>query len=195
LSEVTIPGRGEYRFEHLVLDLNGTIALDGNIIEGVSDKLEFLSNMIDVLVVTADTRGKAQELGQSLRVRIHKVEPGDEQAQKLKLVQELGKDTTVSIGNSQQYVFVLCIIGRFRKLLVNKVLRYFTLLRGPHLFDYLCAIHCLSSCYSLELDSSWVNSSSISWLLVCHVSTPASAKAYPGPLPDNFSLVMITSGL
>jgi len=116
--EVAIPGRGEYRFEHLVLDLNGTITLDGNIIEGVSDRLGLLHNIIDVLVVTADTRGKAQELGQSLGVKIHKVKPGDEQAQKLRLVQELGKDTTVSIGNGSNDAFMLkgsslgiCVLG------------------------------------------------------------------------------------
>jgi len=118
LIEVTIPGRGEYRFEHLVLDLNGTISLDGNIIEGVSERLAILRGMIDILIVTADTRGRAQELGHSLRVKIHKVEPGDEQAQKLKLVQELGKDTTVSIGNGSNDALMLkksmlgiCVLG------------------------------------------------------------------------------------
>jgi len=118
LIEIAIPGRGEYKFEHLVLDLNGTLTLDGNIIEGVSDRLGLLRNIIDILVVTADTRSKAQELGQSLRVRIHKVKPGDEQAQKLKLVQELGKDTTVSIGNGsndalmlKESILGICILG------------------------------------------------------------------------------------
>jgi P-type E1-E2 ATPase len=118
MIEVTIPSRGEYKFEHLVLDLNGTIALDGNIIEGVSERLAILRSMIDILIVTADTRGKAQELGQNLRVKIHKVGSGDEQAQKLKLVQELGKETTVSIGNGSNDVFMLkesilgiCILG------------------------------------------------------------------------------------
>jgi len=118
LIEIAIPGRGEYKFEHLVLDLNGTLTLDGKIIEGVSDRLGLLRKTIDVLVVTADTRGKAQELGQSLRVKIHKVKPGDEQAQKLKLVQELGKDTTVSIGNGsndalmlKESILGICVLG------------------------------------------------------------------------------------
>ena len=118
MIEIAIPGRGEYKFEHLVLDLNGTLTLDGKIIEGVSDRLGLLRKTIDVLVVTADTRGKAQELGQSLRVKIHKVKPGDEQAQKLKLVQELGKDTTVSIGNGsndalmlKESILGICVLG------------------------------------------------------------------------------------
>ena len=40
MIEITIPGRGSYNFKHLVLDLNGTIALDGQIIEeGLSDEI------------------------------------------------------------------------------------------------------------------------------------------------------------
>jgi P-type E1-E2 ATPase len=118
LIEVTIPGRGGYRFEHLVLDLNGTIALDGSIIEGVPERLRLLRDLIDIIIVTADTRGKAQELEQDLRVKIHKVYPGDEQSQKFKVVQELGKETTVSVGNGSNDIFMLkesilgiCVLG------------------------------------------------------------------------------------
>lgn len=118
MIEVNIPGRGIYRFEHLVLDLNGTISVDGNIIEGVPERLELLRSFIDIIIVTADTRGRAQELGQSLRVKIHKVNPGDEQVQKLKLVQQLGSGATVSIGNGsndasmlKESILGICILG------------------------------------------------------------------------------------
>ncbi len=30
--DIAIPGKGNYAVEHLILDLNGTIALDGRII-------------------------------------------------------------------------------------------------------------------------------------------------------------------
>ena len=107
MIEITIPGIGQHRFEHLVLDLNGTIALDGNIMEGVPVRLELLRELVDIVLVTADTRGRGQELGNSLRVKIHKVDPGDEQAQKLKLVRQLGGGTTVSIGNGSNDVYML----------------------------------------------------------------------------------------
>ena len=118
MIEIDIPGRGIYRFEHLVLDLNGTISLDGAIIEGVPGRLELLRRLVDITIVTADTRGKAQELGQELRVEIHKLDPGDEQVQKLRLVQQLGRDATVSMGNGANDASMLkesglgiCIIG------------------------------------------------------------------------------------
>jgi P-type E1-E2 ATPase len=118
LIEVTIPGRGEYRLEHLVLDLNGTIAFDGDIIEGVPERLELLRELIDIVLITADTRGRAQKLKQSLRVNMHKIYPGNEQTQKLELVKELGQESTVSIGNGSNDASMLresmlgvCVLG------------------------------------------------------------------------------------
>jgi len=86
LIEIYIPGQRVYRLEHLVLDLNGTISLDDHIIEGVLERLDLLRNLLNIRIVTADTRGRAQELGKSLRVKIHKVDPSNEQTQKLNLV-------------------------------------------------------------------------------------------------------------
>lgn len=118
MIEIDIPGKGVYRFEHLVLDLNGTISLDGAVIEGVSERLELLRRLVDIVIVTADTRGKAQELGEDLRVKIHILHPGDEQEQKFRLVRQLGSEVTVSMGNGSNDASMLkesglgiCILG------------------------------------------------------------------------------------
>jgi P-type E1-E2 ATPase len=118
LIEVSIPGQRTYRLEHLVLDLNGTISLDGNIIDGVEERIDALHDLLNVIIVTADTRGSAQELGQSLRVKIHKVDPGDEPVKKLTLVQQLGSESTVSIGNGsndasmlKESILGICVLG------------------------------------------------------------------------------------
>ena len=119
MIEITIPGRGQYKFEHLLLDLNGTIALDGEIIVGVEERLQLLSQLLSISVVTADTQGSAQRVAESLRVKIHKIDAGKEEAQKLKLVQQLGKENTVSIGNGSNDTSMLresalgiCVLGR-----------------------------------------------------------------------------------
>ena len=118
MIEIDIPGQRTYGLEHLVLDLNGTLSLDGGIIEGVTKRLDLLRSMVDILIVTADTRGRARKLEESLRVKIHKVDPGDEQAQKLKLVQQLGSETTVAIGNGsndasmlEESILGICVLG------------------------------------------------------------------------------------
>ena len=118
MIEIDIPGKGVYRFEHLVLDLNGTISLDGAVIEGVSERLELLRRLVDIVIVTADTQGKAKELGKDLRVEIHILHPGDEQEQKFRLVRQLGSEVTVSMGNGSNDASMLkesglgiCILG------------------------------------------------------------------------------------
>jgi len=118
LIEIYIPGQRVYRLEHLVLDLNGTISLDDHIIEGVLERLDLLRNLLNILIVTADTRGRVQESEKRLRVKTHSVDSSDEQAQKLNLVQQLGSETTISIGNSsndasmlKESILGICVLG------------------------------------------------------------------------------------
>ena len=56
---IQIPGREPLTLSHLVLDYNGTIAEDGNIIEGIRPRLAQLSKNIAIYVITADTHGTA----------------------------------------------------------------------------------------------------------------------------------------
>ena len=44
---VNIPGRGALSLSHLILDYNGTIALDGLVLEGVRPRLEALAREND----------------------------------------------------------------------------------------------------------------------------------------------------
>jgi len=116
--EITIPGRGNYTIENLVLDLNGTIALDGEIIIGVKEKLAKLSQKLDVIVVTADTNKNAELLTRDLPINLYKIKETEENDQKLRVVLKKGKNNTVSIGNGCNDVSMLkesaigiCIVG------------------------------------------------------------------------------------
>ncbi len=119
MIEITIPGRGKYTIEHLILDLNGTIALDGEIIIGVKEKLAKLSQKLDVIVVTADTNKNAEGLVKNLPVTLYKIKEANENDQKLELLLNKGKDNTMSIGNGCNDVSMLkesaigiCILGK-----------------------------------------------------------------------------------
>ncbi|GAI98581.1 unnamed protein product [marine sediment metagenome] len=48
MIDIAIPGTGELKIKQLVLDLNGTIAMDGEIIDGVAEKLDQLSRLLDI---------------------------------------------------------------------------------------------------------------------------------------------------
>ena len=58
---VDIPGLRELRLEHLVLDYDGTLAEDGNLLPGVAAALKALAQVLQIHVVTADTFGSAAE--------------------------------------------------------------------------------------------------------------------------------------
>ena len=119
MIEITISGRGNYTIEHLILDLNGTIALDGEIIIGVKEKLTKLSQKLDVIVVTADTNKNAEGLVKNLPVTLYKIKEANENDQKLELLLNKGKDNTMSIGNGCNDVSMLkesaigiCVLGK-----------------------------------------------------------------------------------
>jgi len=99
LIHLDIPGWGTIELEHLVLDLNGTVALDSEVIPGVAERLAALAACLAVHLVTADTHGRARESGERLRVRLLHIAPGDEAGQKQALVERLGAERVTAIGN------------------------------------------------------------------------------------------------
>jgi P-type E1-E2 ATPase len=101
LLEVNIPEFGVLKLEHLVLDYNGTLTLDGKILPQVKEKLAQLSTCIKIHVLTADTFGTAQaELSNVLcAVRILVGDSLDEQ--KDEYIQKLGAESVVAFGNGR----------------------------------------------------------------------------------------------
>lgn len=99
MLEILIPSRDRLRLEHLVLDLNGTVALDGTLIPGVQERVARLRPTVTVHLVSADTQGTLTAVAEDLGVTPHRLEPGSERKQKAALVERLGADRVVAIGN------------------------------------------------------------------------------------------------
>lgn len=101
MLEVTIPGFYTLNLRHLVLDFNGTLAYDGQLLGGVKACLDALSRHLQVHILTADTFGKAKaELsGVACKLSILPVENQD--IGKLNYVNQLGAGATVCIGNGR----------------------------------------------------------------------------------------------
>ncbi|UCH07721.1 MAG: HAD hydrolase family protein [Deltaproteobacteria bacterium] len=119
MIHLTVPGRGTYTLEHLILDLNGTVSVDGRIVRGVKERLRELSRELEITVVTADTNRNAERLVADLPVSIQTIRENQENEQKLAVVLEKGKEHTVSIGNGCNDVSMLresaigiCVLGR-----------------------------------------------------------------------------------
>jgi len=116
--ELDIPGYGALVLEHLVLDVNGTIAGGGLLLPEVATELEALHGVLHPVAITADTHGTAAALGAALGIEVHVIASGWEAGEKLALVQELGPDSVVAIGNGANDALVLkasavgiCVIG------------------------------------------------------------------------------------
>ncbi len=96
---ILIPTFHVLSLHHLVLDLNGTLALDGVLLPGVQERIHALKPLLDIHLITADTHGGGQEAAQILGVRFHQMQPSPGGPQKKALVQSLGGSEVVAIGN------------------------------------------------------------------------------------------------
>ena len=100
MLRINIPGRGEYELEHLVLDYNGTIALDGELLPGVADRIVNLSKHLHIHVLTADTFGTVRKSLSRLPCTVSVIKAGDrEDLEKLDYLRRLNPDNCVAIGN------------------------------------------------------------------------------------------------
>jgi len=96
---VDVPGFRSFRFHHLVLDVNGTIAKDGSLIEGTISLLEKLREKLEIHLVTADTHGKQKAIDRALSLRAVVIPVENQVQAKLDYIERLDADTVVAVGN------------------------------------------------------------------------------------------------
>jgi len=99
-----IPGGEALDLRHLVLDYNGTVALDGALAPGVARLIRLLAEPPSGLalhVVTADTFGTAKTALQGLPCRLAVLGPGRQDEAKLAYVRSLGARHAAAVGNGR----------------------------------------------------------------------------------------------
>ena len=99
MIELDIPGFGKRTLQHLVLDYNGTLALDGRIQPGVQSRLTQLGGTLHIHILTADTFGTVRSTFGRDGFDVHILQPGDECAAKADFVTRLGTRSCVCMGN------------------------------------------------------------------------------------------------
>ena len=101
MIDMTIPGFGRLQLNHLVLDYNGTLAVDGRMLPGVKMRLSELNRQFKVHVVTADTHGDVRDEMAGLPCLVH-VLPSDRQAEaKRTYLETLGASAVAAVGNGR----------------------------------------------------------------------------------------------
>lgn len=99
MLKLEIPGRGVLELEYLVLDFNGTIAFDGQILSEVATLLGHLSLDLKIYVLTADTFGTAVAQCEQLPVELHRLITGDHTQEKGDFVAGLRAERVIAMGN------------------------------------------------------------------------------------------------
>lgn len=107
MIELSVPGRPSLHLQHLVTDVNGTLALDGTLMDGLVKRIASIRDRLTVHLLTADTHGRQSIIDRQLHLTAARLTPGGEQAQKRLYVEQLGADSVVAIGQGANDALML----------------------------------------------------------------------------------------
>jgi len=108
-----IPGRELIEIKNVLLDYNGTIAIDGKLIDGVAELINNFSSEIKFHVLTADTYGSVKKELANVNCEVSIIAKDNQDEAKLEFLEKLGKENTLAVGNGQNDKLMLkeAIIG------------------------------------------------------------------------------------
>jgi soluble P-type ATPase len=102
MIELSIPGFNDsLQLHHLLLDFNGTLAVDGKLIKGVKKKLIDLSQRLQIHILTGDTYGTARHQLKNTPFKIVLLPALKQQREKEKYIAKLPAGSVISIGNGR----------------------------------------------------------------------------------------------
>ena len=107
MLSLEIPGMAPMALEHLLLDYNGTLAVDGKLKAGVLPRLEALAQQLNIHVLTADTYGSVQQQCAAPFIHVHVIGKDRQDAEKLAYLHALGSHCTVAAGNGKNDALML----------------------------------------------------------------------------------------
>jgi len=119
MIELNIPGRGVLQLEHMVCDVNGTLALDGKLPDGLARALYSLRDRLTIHLITADTSGRQALIDQQLNLQAVRIQPEDEASQKARFLQQIGAARSIAIGQGandaamlKEAALGICVLSR-----------------------------------------------------------------------------------
>ena len=101
MINIQIPDGENLQLTHLVLDYNGTLARDGELLPGVAEKMKELARHLQLHVITADTHGTVQKKLADLPCALKIIGSGAQDRQKEAFVSSLGAEKVVAFGNGR----------------------------------------------------------------------------------------------
>lgn len=93
-----IPGRDNIEVQNIVFDYNGTIAVDGKLIDGVEGLINKLAEDVNIYILTADTYGTVEKECMGINGKILTFPKENAGKSKKEIVKSLGGNT-ICLGN------------------------------------------------------------------------------------------------
>jgi soluble P-type ATPase len=113
------PGMESLELHFVLIDFEGTLAMDGRIHPKAKDKVNLLSKRVTVYILTKSSKEKVEETLKKMKAEILYMTEGDSSQQKLDVLQRLGPHQTAVIGNGfddvqimEQAGLGMCVIGK-----------------------------------------------------------------------------------
>ena len=101
MLQITVPGSGDLKFKDLVLDFNGTLACDGELIPGVRERLLLLAESLKIHIITADTFGSVEQEVAAIPCELAVISTTSQDDEKLDYINSLGVKNVVAVGNGR----------------------------------------------------------------------------------------------
>lgn len=99
MLEIDIPGFGLVKLRNLVSDFTGTLSFNGDLVPGVKERLNRLSEILKIHILTSDTFGTAVSALRDVCCEVKVLEGEFHDLQKEEYVESLGPSSVVAFGN------------------------------------------------------------------------------------------------
>jgi soluble P-type ATPase len=113
------PGQEPLRIEYILIDFEGTLAVDRRVDPKAKDKMNLLSRRTKIYVLAQGQDQVAEEVLKKVTAEVVHLKEGESSLGKLSLLNELGPQRTVAIGNGLDDVAMvenaglgICVISR-----------------------------------------------------------------------------------
>ena len=113
------PSQGNLEIEFILIDFEGTLALDRRVHPKAKDKINLLSKRAKIYILTKEEKEHAEEVLKKVKAEIIYLTEGESSQKKLDLLRQLGANRTVAIGNGADDVPMIeeaglgiCVLGK-----------------------------------------------------------------------------------
>jgi soluble P-type ATPase len=113
------PGQEPLEIDFILIDFEGTLAMDRRVHPKAKDKINLLSKRAKIYILFKAEKEQVMEVLKKVKAEVIRLAEGEGSQEKLSLLRQLGSDRAVAIGNGaddalmlEEAGFGICVIGK-----------------------------------------------------------------------------------